>query len=337
MKGTLKYITLFALIGMLGCSEDPEGPLLSDLYGEFNLIAGLEVSSDAVDFCSGESVFFTAEFSKSTDWELRIQGLSSGSEKIISGKSRRLDATNTSWNGSTTDFPLFRAEQAEITLYVPEDTLYMKDTVSIDVPKCDEGFVLLDFESGENPLWDEFVQSGGQMTFNVDDVDTAAQGQYYYDMAGEVNWDWLIGYLYVPAASFSDSVLQGGNTLPLSGDPNNVYINFLLNSPVGINNELLLIRINEDEDLDGTFNGANEDQYSIEIRNVDPGWNLYSFKYSELAALFNGQPTSAAGNDLHEPDKIHQVEFLFLADPSSGYSRLLMDYVVFTEGGPLDP
>ena len=110
-----------------------------------------------------------------------------------------------------------------------------------------------------------------------------------------------------------------------------------MNSPVGITNGLLLIRINEDEDLDGTFNAANEDQYSIEINNVDPGWNLYSFRYSELAALFNGQPTNAAGNDLHEPDKIHQVEFLFLANPSSGYSRLLMDYVVFTEGGPLNP
>jgi hypothetical protein len=115
-------------------------------------------------------------------------------------------------------------------------------------------------------------------------------------------------------------------------------MNFALYSPIGVSNELLLIRINEDENLDGSFNAASEDQYSIEIRDVEDGkWSLYSIKYSDLTALVNGQPVTPAGNALHEPDKINQIEFLFLANPSSGYSQLYMDYVIFTEGGPLQP
>jgi hypothetical protein len=51
----------------------------------------------------------------------------------------------------------------------------------------------------------------------------------------------------------------------------------------------------------------------------------------------NGAPGNPAGNGVHEPEKINKIELLMLANPNSGYSRLLIDYIIFTEGGPLEP
>lgn len=343
MRIKTQIVSLVAATALVvwGCTKDNgvEGPLLQDLYGDFSLVNGLESSREDVDFSAGESIYFTAEFSKSTDWELHIVGLESGAEKVITGKSRMLEQSNATWDGSTSEFPLFREELVEVRLWVPEDTLSLYDTVEVMGVKVIDGFTLLDFEDNTvNPLWDIFVQSGANMSFIIDDSQPAAQGRYYYDMGGEVNWDWLIGYFYVPSSSFPDSVLNGGTTLPLSGNPNNMFLNMALYSPEGINNELLLIRINEDDNMDGSFNAANEDQYAIEIRDVDnEKWSLLSLRYADLTALVNGAPVEPAGNGLREPDKIHQVEFLFLANPSSGYSQMYLDYVIFTEGGPLEP
>jgi hypothetical protein len=38
-----------------------------------------------------------------------------------------------------------------------------------------------------------------------------------------------------------------------------------------------------------------------------------------------------------EPDRLQKVSVLMLANPSSGYSQLYLDYVVFTSNGPLQP
>ena len=43
------------------------------------------------------------------------------------------------------------------------------------------------------------------------------------------------------------------------------------------------------------------------------------------------------GNKTLNPDKILQMSVLFLADPTSGYSQAYLDYVIFTENGPLNP
>ena len=338
----------FASLALLAasCAKDSntEGPLLEDLYGEFSLVEDLSPSKGDVDFSTGEKIYFTAQFSKTTDWELHLLGLTSGAEKVISGKSRFLNQENAQWDGSTTIFPMFKVEQVAVSLWIPEDSLTLTDTVNVLGTKVNDGLLVADFEAsipGQppvlNPGFEVFRQSGANMSFRIDDEDISAQGQYYYDMGGEVGWDWLIGYIYMPASALPDSVLNGGITYPLSANPQQVYLNLIVYSPVGIDNELLLIRINEDDNLNGSFNGANEDQWSIEIRDVTAGWNQISLKYSDLVTLVNGAPGNPAGNGVYEPDKINKIEFLFLANPSSGYSQMYMDYVIFTEGGPLKP
>jgi hypothetical protein len=338
MKPYLSYSILLGTIA-LSCAKPAsvEGPLLEDLYGDFALIEPLEVSSPSVDLAEGERVYFSARFNKTTNWELELQGLSTGAVKRFSGKTRALDETNALWNGSTSEFPVFGVETVAARLWVPEANLELFDTLEVLSPKPFEGLILADFEGVDPVGWLKFAQTGANMSFARSNQNQAAQGQYYFDMGGTVNWDWLICYLYMPAAAYPDSMRSPNNTLLLPGNPDQVYLNLAVYSPDGISNEVLLIRVNEDDNLNGSFSGANEDQYSIELKDIPAGWNSISIPYTDLETLVNGQPGTPAGNGIREPDKIHQVEFLFLANPSSGYSQIYLDYVVFTSNGPWEP
>jgi hypothetical protein len=109
----MKKIFFISLVGfslLTSCRKEEinkiDGPSLEDLNGAFSVINGLQSSKDSVDFAAGETVFFTAEIAKTTPWKLRVVGMASGAEKIMTGTSKIIDASQTLWNGSTTNLPL---------------------------------------------------------------------------------------------------------------------------------------------------------------------------------------------------------------------------------------
>lgn len=330
--GLIAAVAVSALF--TACQHDTDlfdGPALNDLYGEFFIVQELDVSNRNVDFGAGEGTHFTCGFSKNVNWTLNIRGLGTGAEKHITGFSSQLDAENASWDGSTTLFPLFGAEQCAVTLTIENQPDTLRDTLGLVSTKANPGFVVADFENGTNPAWMGFVQSGANMSFNITNQQPRAQGSYVYDMGGEVNWDWLIGMIEFPAQA------SGFLQFPLNENPDNVWFNVLLYRPPGIDNALILFQFREDENADGTPNEAEEDMWAYEVRPEEEGWQVISVRYSDLLNLVDGQPATANGNNLHEPDKLGRVSVLMLADPSSGYSQALIDYVIFTEGGPLNP
>ena len=81
-----------------------EGPSLNDLYGDLNIDESLEAVGDGADFSVGESIYFTAKFSKQVDWTIRIEGKNSGSIKLITGNSNYINESNSSWTGGLTIF-----------------------------------------------------------------------------------------------------------------------------------------------------------------------------------------------------------------------------------------
>ncbi len=328
------FLAIVAMSFLGGCTDkiEQEGPDLVDLFGDFNVLEPIEGNQNSVDFASGEAFHLKARFNKVTDWSIRIRGLETGGLKLIEGRSRSLDESNTLWDGSTTRFPVFSEERVAIEVSVPEGELVWRDTIEVVTKKVNEGFLIADFEAGINSKWLRFAQSGANMSFRINDADTAAQGDFYYDMGGEVNWDWLIGMIEFPASAYDVP------TFPLNSDPSKVYFNALVYLPKSITNALVLFQFREDENGDGNFNTNNEDLYSIELTtDLSEGWNLVSLKYSDLVSLVNGQPATPAGNGLHEPQKLWRVSTLFLANPASGYSQIYLDYVIFTENEPLKP
>ncbi|MGB0933327.1 MAG: hypothetical protein ACPGU5_03535 [Lishizhenia sp.] len=313
----MKKIFVLLIIGsvILGCRKNEndtiEGPSLFDVYGEFSLLSDLESSTIDVDFENGETVFFTCDLSKIVNWKLEITGETSGATKIITGTSKNLNDQNALWDGSTTNFPMFRSETCQVMLTFENelDTLYTE--VNVINPKTNEGFLISDFENGWNSGWTTFVQSGADMDFNIKSDLTAPEANSYYNMAGEVNWDWLIGLV-----DFNATAYDGANTFPLTDNADNLYFNALVYGDGSLPNSRILFRFNEEDN----------DEFGYEIPINWDGWKLISFKYNELT-----------GNGLHNSNNITKVSILHLADPSSGYAKSGVDYLIFTENAPINP
>ena len=97
----LKFLLLLTPFFFNSCEKEKiEGPSLYDLYSELTILEALNIIGDSADFSIGESIYFTASFSKQVDWKIRIKGLHSSSVKIISGKSNVINQANSSWNGN---------------------------------------------------------------------------------------------------------------------------------------------------------------------------------------------------------------------------------------------
>ncbi|MBO6517444.1 MAG: hypothetical protein JJ975_12935 [Bacteroidia bacterium] len=329
----LVFIALGPLLVFQSCKRDSdtiEGPSLNDLYGDFAVLETLKVNQPEVDFSTGETVFFSARFSKLTDWTLTIKSNSTSAVKIIQGKSRTIDQSSGLWDGSTTQFPSFGTGSCTAVLTVEADSSF-SDSVSVSVTgsRVVEGRLVADFENGINPDWNLFVQSGANMSFTIENSEVVPHGANYFDMAGEVNWDYLIGLIDFPATAY------GANGFDLPSNPSDLYFNVVLYRPDTLTNGIVLFQFKEDDNDDGNFTEANEDMYSLELKNLDAGWQIVSMKYSDMIALVNGSPSSPNGNGQHNPDKLHTLSCLFLANPATGYSKALMDFVIFTEGNPL--
>ncbi|MFT4661528.1 MAG: hypothetical protein ACI8XB_001805, partial [Patiriisocius sp.] len=326
----LSLLSLLGLLVLISCKrDDPEfiGPSLANVFGPFDVLEDFDITDRQVDFLGGESTTFTAIFSKEVDWEVHITGLETGGVKSIAGFGSVLDASNALWNGTTTSLPLFNIETCAVELRIPSDTILILDTLEVISNRVADGFIIADFEDGMiNAGWTGFVQSGADMSFNITDDVVPGQGNKYYDMGGEVDWDWLIGLIDFPATAY------GADAFDLNPNPGAVYFNVMLYLPPNINNELVLFQFREDDNGDGFYTENVEDMFSIELNNdLEPGWQLISVRYADLQTLVNGAPAAPLGNGLYEPNKLSKISVLFLANPSSGYSQTLMDYLIFTE------
>ena len=330
MSKKLFFPFLATILFLNGCKPEDtfDGPNLEDIYGPFFVSELLTISNESVDLASGESSRFNAKFSKNLNWKLEIIGLSSGARHVHEEFSSVMDYN---WNGSTSILPMFRQESCEVRLTFENQLDTLRDTLEVESIRPLQGFVLSDFESGVNPGWDPFVQSGSNMSFAVRSNGQAAQGNNYYDMGGTVTWDWLIGLLDIPASAYNVE------HFPLSNNPSDVYFNTMIYKPAAYDNGLTLIQFREDDNGDGNYTSGQEDLWAFEISGGSDGWSTISKRYSDIVTLVNGQESAPIGNGLHEPDKIVKVSILFLANPSSGYSQAYLDYITFTTGGPLQP
>ncbi len=324
----MKKYFAFLLIGvaLLSCRKEEidriEGPELNDIYGTFSVVEGLTASQPTVDFAANQSVHFNCVLSKISDWKLTITGQTSGAQKIVESSTKVIDASVFTWYGETTNFPIFKAEVCNVMLTFDGEEDTLTTTVTITQPKVNQGFVLADFETGWNSGWTSFIQSGAQMDFNIKTNSSAPQGNSYYNMQGQVNWDWLTGLVNFKASAY------GSPTLPLTDNADNLYFNALIYGEPGMPNSRVLFQFDEDEDMNGTFTGGSEDRFGYEILVTWEGWKLVSVKYSDITG--NG-----IGGGIHNPNKLNSVNMLHLANPTSGLAKSKLDYIIFTQNGPV--
>ncbi|MEK0420418.1 MAG: hypothetical protein EBV15_00225 [Bacteroidetes bacterium] len=331
MKSILSIF--IGIVLFTSCKRDNnqfEGPSLQDLNGPFGMVKPFTASKTAVDFSKGEIVTFAAEFTKQCNWTITIYGDLSKARKIITGKSRQIDAVNGIWNGTTTVLPAFRTEPCRAVLKIDGVTDSFTLNIGINGLRIPQGLMIADFEAGLSPKWNTFIQSGANMDFKVKSDAFSVKGNYL-NMAGTVTWDWLIGLIDFPASAY------GANTFTVSNIPEDVYFNCLIyGDPNVANPSRVLFQFKEDDNSNNVFDVAADDQFDKEIIVNWQGWKLVSFKYSDLIHLVNGQPAPNNGNNRHNPNRVVTISMLHLANPSMGAGSTKIDYLIFTEKTPLE-
>ncbi len=334
-KNYLSLLLIVAIFLFIGCRKNTstfEGPSIDELLSNFKMLQAFKADRDSVNFTTGGTVVFSARFNKIVDWRISIKGKSSKAEKVITGSSKTIDASNAIWNGSTTTFPVFKKEDCDVTLTITNVVDTFKISEKIIGKKTNAGFLITDFETGILTAWTKFTQNGANMDFQVKTDTLAPEGAKYLNMAGTVTWDWLIGLIDFPASAYGTA-----KTLPLNANPESVYFNALIYGTSSANPSIVLFQIREDENENGIFDANTEDQYDYEVRVNWSGWKLVSIRYQDIPSLVNGAPSTPKGNGLHNANKINKISMLHLANPSDGFASAKIDNIIFTENGPLQP
>jgi hypothetical protein len=331
-----KILILLCTLALIGAcrkkSTTFDGPSINDIFSDFKLLQNFKADRDSVNFGTGQNVIFSAAFNKTVEWTITIKGTTSKAIKTITGTSKNIDATNATWNGSTTVLPIFAQENCAVELKIKDVADTYTLTEKIVGVKKNNGFVVADFETGLLTAWTKFFQSGANMDCQVKTDTLAPEGKKYLNMAGTVNWDYLIGLVDFPATAYGTA-----KTFPLNTNPDGVYFNAMIYGTSAANPTIVLFQFKEDENADGAIDPNKDDQYDYQL-NVDwEGWKLVSIKYADLTSLVNGQPATPKGNGLRNPDKLGKISFLHLANPANGFASTKLDYIIFTDNGPLQP
>ncbi|MCZ4407224.1 hypothetical protein O3Q51_00280 [Cryomorphaceae bacterium 1068] len=323
----------FILVLLAACDHDtePETPSLFDRFAPLELIDSLQASSVQVDFSAGESISFTAEFNKNIDWVVEITGQVSGGIQRIEGFDRFVEPANATWSGNTTELPLFRTEPCTVVLKVPEEPDF-GDTLMVEIVGTlnYEGTLVTDFE--DNPgaciqLGDfefELANSGRR-----DDIITAAQGDFFYRLAGTDNEtggptdNFFVGLARIFACITGETYIQVPTTVP-----ENLYLNLFVEGRATPYTRVVLGLIIDSNDS-GDFEEGPDAIRSLEFDPTYTGWRLQSFTGADF------------GVTQEELQKVVGIELVLISlnnlQPSPreevGFET---DYIIFTQNGPLE-
>jgi hypothetical protein len=327
----LKFLLFLFPFFFTSCEKEKiEGPSLNDLFADLEILEPLSVVGDSADFASGQNIYFTASFSKQLDWKIKIEGLSSGSVKIILGKSNEINQSNSTWLGNSSSLPFFIKEDCKVLLSfeVHDETISSQLNIQEEKNYQNENTVLItDLENNFNPNFTGFFQSGCTRALAIGG---AGQKDKYLAQFGTCDWDWLIGYVDY----FSNFWYDDKNNM--INDPSKLYFNIMIkgdstiSSVTNLPNSLFKLEFYEDENGDNYHDANSEDRFDLEFEVNWTGWRMVSLCYNDLIP-----PATNPGNGIKQPDKIFKVRTLLLANPDSGPARADVDFLIWSNGAPI--
>lgn len=333
----MKKTTLLLMVILFAssCRKEDEnnfdGPNLNDLFGPFSIIDDIKINKNTANFPLDDELYFSGELSKNTTWIISITGEITGAKRTITGSDRILSINNAAWDGGANTFPGFGLENAFIEISFPKEdgSPILYDTVSITNTKIDDGILITSFENGEGSNWSKFNQTTvtGQIECSTGE---SAKGNCHYSFSGLVPWDWAIGSVMIKPNS---------GTFGLPATASNLYFNMAF-KPIentGIGNTFVQFWFDEDDNGDGVFDESTEDRFIYEYWYEKGGWNLISYKYSDIQFDEDGNQVSTNGNGLPEPSKLISINVFYLANRDNGNAKALIDHLIFTTNKPYTP
>ncbi|MDA3883703.1 MAG: hypothetical protein PF481_10515 [Bacteroidales bacterium] len=328
MKQLITYIfALTIVVNFVSCEkEDPVGPDIVDLYGGFKILDSLSIPSATIDFSTTDSIRFGGTWTTQNQWLLTITGRKSGAIKTLSGKTKILDTTIATWNG-TADNIFFQKEICDVSLSFTGQADTMKSTVEISGLHNyqEDGIVVHNFEISTIDVWPG-TQTNGTGTLITEGV--IPQGDTYLNLEGsEPGNAWYIAGL----PPFQASELTDSDYLPFNdADTATTYINFFVRGN-GYPETFVTLQTKEDDNENGTHEEASEDSYTHRYQVTGTEWKKVSIP---LSALTNDD--AAVGNNIQEISKITSVYvMLFSAGTANPTLGCDIDFIILTQGAPL--
>lgn len=323
---------IFLMLGLGACSHEKEtfdGPSLVDRFGPFRVVSELEVSQPTVDFAAGETVFFTAGFNKNVEWVLEITGSVSGSVKRIEGFSSTLDASNATWDGGTTELPLFKTEPCNVVLTVPEEIDFLgTTTVETLSRRTYEGLLFSDFEEelGLNAEIRNFESEFNAQTGLQSDF--AGEGNSYFRLEGT---DGNLPNFFVGLVDLRGELSGSGTIQFPTTVPEELYFNSFMFSDGGAHG-LAIVEFLIDGNGDGIYT-LDVDTESFRIpADIDlatwEGWKQFNY------------PMSQTGITQEDLENVVALRLLLISNMNTQPNPPLqvdygIDYIIFTEGSEL--
>jgi len=341
MKIKTKLILFLGFACLLNsCTKTEfEGPSISTLYGDFEIIEPLKITNINPSFSNNEQVGFHCEFNKPVEWKIAITGLNTGASREITGFSNIIDSNVVVWNGGPSQVPFFSEEACNVELTFENEADTLRDIITIISSKnYGNGVWLEDFENGlPTDALVYYNPDGGGMTFSVAN-DNALLGSSYFKMGGRVNWDWALGNLDMPI-----------NIANITQNPDDLFINIGLLSDLQDlhTGQFINILISEETNTpfnDNLNNNASDlfestmEVYKMKVPVDWEGWQLKSFRYSDFEPVSSNNQTI---NFNMNPNDIKAIRITCLACPSSSGNpvcpenfgkdvRTDIDHIIFT-------
>lgn len=337
----IQAIALMALAPLFfeSCSmdEEPIGANVVPAKEGFEVLKPLELNDDVLNFAI-DSLTLSTTFSQEVTYTANFKGLSSGAIKSVRGTADKFSPESFAWHGEHDGLNFFReGEEVEIEVSFFGSTTVLKDTVTISkantfdskycypIPAGDFEGTVLDWSNG---WWIDAPK-----VFLTTEIATP-QGVKALKHAGSNS-----ASVYVTGSSHA---LDAGFFYPLTKNPDSLWVNLFVYGNGSPKTELI-VEIKE-ADAAGLAkpkfkweNGVTDGVQAI-IKTDHIGWKLFSFQYSALPfstyALGGGN-----GNKIHESDRIQAFTInLQTAEGFNGETvEAIIDFPVFTIGGPFDP
>jgi hypothetical protein len=339
MKNPLIYPSILFILILLSCKKEQIGASLNDINGPVTITTALSASNASPNFSTGGSIYFNAAFQNDASWVLTLTGNVSGAVKIFTGVGKSIDASNSSWNGSSGNIYSFQVEPVIAKLTFPSASSSTPQQITINIAAVrtlgSQGVIVSDFSAHHAGWTSDWPYSD---SYSGPAIPTPyPDGNKVLYMTGNP-WQGTPVSPYVDYFKITASAadVNYGTYFPLYADPNQVYLNFdLYNTynpfqPVdSVNNPYTWFQVTviEEGNIGRSYN----------IKNPTwTGWKQFSIKYTDFVST-NTSPL--------QPNKVLAVQLVLLStynlSDQTGLKKTFVstavDHLIFTNGEPYKP
>ena len=318
----LSLIILSTFMILLSCKKDNfVGPPIESFFG--NLSIDLPFSHNkpvGVDFSNGDTLKFSAEFSIQSEFNININGRTSGANFNISQTSQNLE--NAFWLGKSSTIFFKQYEWCDITLsFTGHDTILYDSVLILGVQDFSTMGLLL--TSFEDPSEYNIVNGSATISNNIiSNPNLSVHGTKYLDIKGEGQGT------YFGATRFQFNT--GTITEP---DASNIFFNGFFKS--NFSGSAVVVKFFEDHNNNNQYDQGIDEAWSYKQSLQDDNvWHKLSFNLSDFSVDISGNNVLIDG--ILNPNNIIRTDVICSQQGTSfGQFGFFADYYILTYNSPL--